>query len=101
MTDYIAETKNEFRSRDLYECSFLTANNCRLVRLDKGSGRQVWFVFEDLKKCQELSNLYWSGEATVMVTVFVDAIRKLKDRIFSQQDSFDAGAVNGTKGGGN
>ena len=79
------EGKNEFQTKDLYESAFLYASGCLLIRLEKGERNQFWFVFDDKRKCEQLSNQYWSGEGITKAILFVDAIRRLKDRIFSQR----------------
>lgn len=76
--------KDEYRTKDLYEAAFLYSNNARLVRLDE-EGRQYWFVFNEIERCKELSNSYWSGDGVVKAISLVDSIRKLKDRIFAQR----------------
>ncbi len=79
------ESRDKFQTKDLYEGAFLYASDCLLIGLEKGEKNQFWFVFKDKGQCQLLSNAYWSGEGAVKAIEFVDSIRKLKDRIFSQR----------------
>lgn len=74
---------SEYKTKDLHEAAYLIAVGSKLARLEREIN-YFHFVFEDSKKCEELSNSFWSGEATVNAKEFVDAIRSLKDRIFSR-----------------
>lgn len=96
-------TNQGYRTKDLYEAAFLYTKGCKLIALDRQGWRaQFWFVFENRKEqeCERLANAYWSGDAEVKAVVFVDSIRKLKDRIFSQKDYIEAGVVRQQEGGG-
>lgn len=73
-----------FATKDLYEASFLYAKGQRLIRLEK-DGSTAWFIFEDQKSCENLSQSFWGKEASVNAKEYAEAIRSLKDRIFSQR----------------
>ncbi len=75
--------KNYFRTKDLAEASFLYASSIKLIQLDQDNGR-FWFVFEDKDRCEQLTDSFWSKEASVNAKEYADAIRTLKDLIFNK-----------------
>ncbi|MCL4417345.1 MAG: hypothetical protein M1365_11710, partial [Actinobacteria bacterium] len=61
------------------------AQGQKLIRLEKDKFI-YWFVFSnDNYSCDQLRNLYWSGEGLVSGRSYSDAIRTLKDRLFAQK----------------
>jgi hypothetical protein len=77
------DMKKYYRTSDLSEASFLYAYRKKLIRLDNDSGR-IWFIFDDVGSCQELADSFWRKEASINAKEFADAIRSLKDMIFSR-----------------
>lgn len=75
--------KSTYRTKDLYEASFLYASHQKLLQLER-VGSPFWFVFENRESCQELIDSYWKREARIDAKEFVDALRSLKDRLFAQ-----------------
>lgn len=73
----------KFRTKDIYEASALIAKNLSLTGLEADAGF-YWFVFESSDTCRNLSNSYWSNNLNVLAKDYADAIRSLKDRLFSQ-----------------
>ena len=73
-----------YRTKDLYEASFLYAHLQKLLGLEK-DGRYYWFIFADKYTCEKLSNAYWSGDININAKTYSDAIRTLKDRLFAQK----------------
>lgn len=73
-----------FKTRDLYEAAFLYASEVKLLTL-KAEGREFWFIFES-KESGELSGEYWRGEGNIAPKKYSDAIRSLKDLIFSRKE---------------
>jgi len=77
------EIKKYYRTRDLSEASFLYACRKKLIQLDNDDGR-IWFMFNDVDSCQKLADSFWRREASINAKEFADAIRTLKDMIFSR-----------------
>ena len=76
--------ENVYLTRDLYEASLLYACQQKLLRLEKEKeGRSFWFVFNNRSACQSLIDTYWRRELNVNAKAYTDAIRSLKDRLFS------------------
>ncbi|MEK7168392.1 MAG: DUF5659 domain-containing protein [Patescibacteria group bacterium] len=73
----------EYRTKDLNEAGALLASSIKLIRLDQAQGF-CYFVFEN-HKALEISNKFWTGELIVSAKLFSDALRTLKDRLFSQK----------------
>jgi hypothetical protein len=78
------EEKSGYMTKDLAEAAFLYASNRKLSGLENESGK-YWFVFENYRNCQQLSNKYWQKEAKINAKEYSDAIRSLKDLIFNKR----------------
>ena len=75
--------ENYYRTKDLAESSFLYASGQKLITVEK-EDRVIWFIFEDKESCTKLCDAYWAKDAIVNAKEFADAIRSLKDIIFSR-----------------
>ena len=73
---------NDLRIKDLYLASYLLAKGYNLKTVVRSSGI-CWFVFE--KVDEQIINKFWSGKAMCGAKAYSDAIRTLKDRIFSEK----------------
>ena len=72
----------EYKTKDLAESSALVTCGCRLIRIER-TGSVAWFVFNDEVNCQKLSNEFFFGNLTGSLKVYSEAIRMLKNRLFS------------------
>jgi len=75
--------RNGYRTKDLYIASFLSLSE-KLVRFEPQADF-FWFVFNNGKSCEEKVNQYWLGEIKVETKSFVNAIKNLKARVFSER----------------
>lgn len=75
---------NEIKLKDLYLCAFLLNENQNLIRMEN-EGSKCWFIFENTEKLNELVNDYWQNKAITNIKSYVDKVRDLKDRIFSEK----------------
>ncbi len=73
-----------YRTKDLYEAACLYALDCKLVEVASATGKVFWFCFDSEDGVREASQKYWSGEVRVSAKKYADAIRTLKDLIFSK-----------------
>lgn len=74
-----------FETKDLYLASFLQAKGKFPVKLER-RGNECWFIFRNENdRCRRLVDAYWKEGGTVIPKKYSDAIRSLKDRIFSVQ----------------
>lgn len=73
----------EVKVKDLYLSAFLFAKSVHLKRVER-EGSVCWFVFLVDETNRDLINKFWSGEALCNAKSYSDAIRTLKDRIFSE-----------------
>ena len=71
-----------YKTRDLAEAGALVTKNQQLLRLDR-DGKTCWFIFENKKKCEELSNQFFFGELLLNARNYYEALTRLKNRIFS------------------
>jgi len=75
------KTMEIYKTRDLFEAAFLYGSHHDLIRVDQDEGERCWFVFD--AECKSIALTYWQGRATVNAKDYSDAIRTLKDIIFS------------------
>lgn len=73
---------SSFQTKDLYFASYLYAKGAKFIRVER-NGRQCYFIFEDNLLCEELQQGYFSRRGEVVGKDFSDAIRTLKDLLFS------------------
>lgn len=80
----IKQSNDTYQTKDLYEASTLYAVNQKFLYLEK-SQNYFWFIFENKKVCQQIADRYWRREVSVDAKTYSDAVRTLKDRLFSQR----------------
>lgn len=77
--------KNEtYKVKDLYEAAFLYATGVTLLGLEKAE-REFYFIFTPLKEAEIQRDLYWSKQGSIAPKTYSEAIRSLKDYIFSKE----------------
>lgn len=84
MTIMNTEVRDEYSTRDLNEGALLLTKGKKLLKLER-QGKIVYFIFADLKSCEELSSQFWFGECLVNAKSYYEAMLTLKNRIFSNQ----------------
>jgi len=75
-----------YRTKDLGEAGALLASKAKLLRLERESSF-YWFIFENKILCEELSNSYWNDQLQVSAKTYSNALKELKDRLFSRGGS--------------
>lgn len=78
------EIEFKHKTRDLYEAAFLYARRSRDFAGLEPDGRDFLFVFQDGDEYAELAADYYNGKGTVGGKAFADAIKTLKDLVFSR-----------------
>lgn len=71
-----------YKTPDFWLSSALLAKGMRLSRLE-WNGPRAFFVFENERRCEELSQAYWNRDLAVDAKTYADSERTLKDRIHS------------------
>ncbi len=74
-----------YLTKDLYISSMLYAKKKEFIGLNK-SGRSYWFIFRNNTDCEKMVSQYWLGKVTVDALSFVEAIRTLKNFIFTESE---------------
>ena len=74
----------EYKTKDLPEAGALLASNAKLLGLEK-EANFYWFLFENKLLCEQLSNAYWNNELQVSAKAYSNALKELKDRLFSRR----------------
>lgn len=73
---------DEYRTKDIGESASLIVKNQTLIRIDR-EGRICWFIFNNRRECESLSNNFFFGELSVNAREYYEALNRLKNRIFS------------------
>lgn len=71
----------KFKTKDLSEATTLVVKGMRLLEVER-EGCKCWFIFEDSKQRDEISNDYWFGKCLVDAKTYYQANMTLKNRIF-------------------
>jgi len=74
---------NNFYTSDLGLASAMVSVGIPLISLDKSNPKRVEFVFEETKELQEAINSYWSSDLLVSPLTYFNAMKMLKNRIYS------------------
>lgn len=81
--DILNDTET-YKTCDLYEASFLYASiDVQHVGLHKYLNK-YYFLFRPKMHCYDLSKLYWAKQGTIAPLALTEAIRTLKDLIYSK-----------------
>ena len=73
-----------YSTKDFWLAGGLMASGEKLIRVD-WEGRQAFFKFLNLDKCEQAAQAYWSGDLKVSAKAFTDSLRTLKDRMYSNR----------------
>lgn len=74
----------ETKLKDIYLVAYLLNENQHLLRMVRDK-EKFWFIFQETDKLNILIDDYWQGKALTNIKAYVDKIRDLKDRIFSEK----------------
>lgn len=73
---------SNFACKDLYLASLIYAKGVKLETVIR-EGKSCWFVFGDKQTCESYQRSYFAKEVEVNAKEFSDALRTLKDLVFS------------------
>lgn len=79
-----AGMKNRYTTKDLYEAALIYAKGEQFGGIEP-NGSHYLFVFRNKKDCEVMAGSYWQGKCLVNAKAYSDAIRTLKDLIFSRR----------------
>ena len=72
----------DYRTKHLAEAAMLLTMRRVLVEIER-EGNVCFFVFENKKRCEELSKQFFFDTLLVNARDYYDAMNRLKNRIFS------------------
>lgn len=75
----------QYRSYDLGLASALVHVGFPLRGLDRSNTRKVEFIFDKTPKLDEAVRRFWSSELVVDAQGYFEAIRSVKNRIYSSE----------------
>lgn len=74
----------EFVTTELYLAAYFVAKGKKLIRVDKSmDGSRCFFVFDNPLIAKVIAKEYWADEGIIAPKKYAEAIRDLKERIFS------------------
>jgi len=74
---------DSFSSYDLGACAALVSLGYELISLNKSNPKKVLFIFRNQDGIDEAVNSYWSDKLDVNAQTMFNAIKTLKNRIYS------------------
>lgn len=74
--------KEPYKTKDLAEASALLVMKKTLLKVER-EGQICWFVFDDKKNCEKISNNFFFGQLPVNAREYYEAMNRLKNKIFS------------------
>lgn len=74
---------DNYKTKDLAEGAMLLVMKRNLLGIER-EGNICFFVFENKKRCEELSQQFFFDTLLVNAREYYEAIARLKNRIFSQ-----------------
>lgn len=74
---------NVYQTKDLYEAATLYSLGKIFLGLKQDNGF-YWFQFGDLEGCEQIADDFWGKRISVNAKGYSEALRTLKDRIFSR-----------------
>lgn len=81
---------DEYATRDLGEAATLFCKQAKILRFQKQEDYFL-FVFSDKDLCEKVVSNYLFGECLVNAKTFYDALRNLKDRLFTHKEEVQSG----------
>lgn len=73
-----------FYSTDLGLAASLVSHGFFLNHLDKSNPQKVEFCFERVSQLDQAIQLYWANQLTVPALAYFNALKMLKNRIYSE-----------------
>ena len=76
------ENTKEIKLNDFYQAVILKTLGFPLLRLERGQGKFVTFIFDDPDfKAEAIIQQYWDRQVTVVARDLIESINELKTRI--------------------
>ncbi|HAZ28559.1 MAG TPA: hypothetical protein DCY48_02155 [Candidatus Magasanikbacteria bacterium] len=82
---FLADYPNPFSTYDLGACAGLVCAGYKLLGIDKGHGAKALFLFENSDEIIESAQMYWRGELQVDALAYFNALKNIKNQLYSQQ----------------
>jgi len=78
------ENAREFRINDFYQAVILKTVGLPLLRLERGNGKFVTFVFDDPEgRAKKILEEYWGRKIKVIARDLVESVNELKTRLYA------------------
>jgi len=82
---FLDDYPNPFSSYDIGMCAGLVSIGYSLLQLDKSKGSKTLFLFENSNEIIESAQKYWRGELQVDALAYFNALKNIKNQLYSQQ----------------
>lgn len=78
------ETPTTFKSHDFYLSAIVLAAGIPLIRLERGTGKFVDFVFSDPEgKAEQILSDHWIKTLRIPTRSVIEAVNELKTRLYT------------------
>lgn len=82
---FLDDYPNPFSSYDIGMCAGLVSLGYPLLHIDKTQGAKALFLFETSDELIESAQMYWRGELQVDALAYFNALKNIKNQLYSQQ----------------
>lgn len=80
-------TEGSYQSKDLMFSAAVLAEGIPLINaVTNSEDGYLTFVFDDFERCSDLERKWWSGSLTVNATRYAEAIKRLKNLVYSEME---------------
>ena len=82
---FLEDYPNPFSSYDIGMCAGLVSVGYQLLHIDKSKGAKALFLFENSDEIVESAQQYWRGELQVDALAYFNALKNIKNQLYSQR----------------
>lgn len=82
---FLNDCASPFSTYDLGACAGLISAGYTLLQIDKTKGVKALFLFENSDEIIESAQQYWRGELQVDALTYFNALKNIKNQLYSQQ----------------
>ncbi len=82
---FLNDSSDPFSSYDIGMSSGLVSVGFPLLRIDRNRGTKALFLFENSEQLIESAQMYWRGELQVDALSYFNALKNIKNQLYSQQ----------------
>lgn len=82
---FLNDPSDLFSSYDIGMSAGLVSAGFHLLRIDKNRGTKALFLFGSSERLIDSAQMYWRGELQVDALSYFNALKNIKNQLYSQQ----------------